>query len=796
MQLTLILILNIVVADRGADAQSLSDKVHPLFESSCFGCHTADSETGLDLSSLSDELSSPDLQSTWERIYDRVRKDEMPPATEERPDAAVRQLALDAIRSELGSASLERQQREGRVPARRLTKRELNYTLRDLLQINADVTSAVPEEVDAGDFDTVGRNQRISAVHMDGYLEAADTAMELAIRLGTQQYAVNSNDYAYLNEWHEKPVNDGGSVTRPLDRGIALFVDIDYLTQFQFFVVEPGMFRITSEVEAYQARKPITVKLIVKEPSGGARLILARDLEPGIPETLTVDTFMRPGESAYLTFDAGGQAAYGPIVAAGGAKNFRGKGLAIRSQKIEGPLNESWPPPSTQKVLEGISLEPLYGSEIGPFRAVMEDEPIQHVEDVVRRMAPLIFRRPVTEDEVRAFASLAEPALADERTFVDAVKVPLKAMLTSMQFLLHDAQPGELNDFALASRLSYFLWMSMPDDALFRLAADGRLKDDRILHQQVERMLQDEKSDRFVEDFVGQWLRLYHVNATTPDEDLYPEFDELLADAIPRETPLFFRELLDQNLGVDHLLDSDFTFVNRRLAEHYGIPDVTGQEFRRVDLSEDSVRGGVLTQAAILKTTANGTVTSPVTRGNFVLTDILGTPPSPPPPDVGSIEPDTRGKTTIREILAAHRDIETCAACHRRIDPPGFALECFDPIGRYRTRYRSTAPESGLFAFLSGGATYSAGPEVDASGITSSGVEFAGIREFKRELLKDREQIARNLISKLVVYSTGGEIQFADRAEIESILNDTREDGFPLREIIHRIVQSRLFRHL
>ena len=258
------------------------------------------------------------------------------------------------------------------------------------------------------------------------------------------------------------------------------------------------------------------------------------------------------------------------------------------------------------------------------------------------------------------------------------------------------------------------------------------------------------------------------------------------------ETELFFTELLKENLSITTLLDSDFTFANRRLANHYGIPDIAGQEFRKIFLPNDSPRGGVLTQAAILKTTANGTVTSPVMRGNFVLTNLLGTPPSPPPPAVGSIEPDTRGKTTIRETLAAHQNNETCASCHRSIDPPGFALESFDPIGGFRTNYRTAG--GGLFSFFTD-QTYRDGPVVDASGVTADGKTFSGINEFKRHLFGQKEQLAKHFVSQLVVYSTGGQIHFADRDEIQEILNKTCDQGYPIRDLLHEVVQSKLFQY-
>ena len=365
-------------------------------------------------------------------------------------------------------------------------------------------------------------------------------------------------------------------------------------------------------------------------------------------------------------------------------------------------------------------------------------------------------------------------------------------MLTSPQFLLFEEVPGKLDDYAIANRLSYFLWSSLPDDELFALADEGELNRSGVLSSQVDRLLDDEKSTRFIKDFLGQWLRLNKVNVTTPDEGLYPEFDELLANAIPQETEYFFAELVSKNLSLDNLIDSDFTFLNERLARHYEIKDVRGTEFRKVALTKDSPRGGVLTQAAVLKTTANGTTTSPVTRGNFVLTNFLGLPPSPPPPGIGSVEPDTRGKTTIREILAAHRDVESCNACHKEIDPPGFALESFDPIGGFRKYYRVSGGTSSFFGFINKNKPRR-GKKVDASGVTSDGLEFDGISEFKKYLMNHRDQVARNFVSQLVVYSTGAEIQFADREVIEKIVAEHRESGFLVRDLIHAVVQSELF---
>ena len=388
------------------------------------------------------------------------------------------------------------------------------------------------------------------------------------------------------------------------------------------------------------------------------------------------------------------------------------------------------------------------GEPVEAYQVVPAKAPAEHVRDLVDRIGPLAFRRPLQPGEAESYASLAHLAIHDDRPWTEIVRVPLRSILSSPSFLLFDNKPGPLDDHALASRLSYFLWRSMPDAELFDLATAGNLSNPDILARQVDRMLDDPKSERFVTDFLGQWLELHDINNTTPDKNLYPEYDELLGQALVRETELFFTELLVRDLGVANLIDADFTFLNRRLATHYGIEGIQGQHFRKVQLPSDSVRGGVLTQASILKLTANGTVTSPVKRGNFVLARLLGQPPDPPPPNVGSIEPDTRGTTTIRETLAAHRDIETCNRCHRVIDPPGFALESFDPIGGFRTRYRATlGGASAAQAFLTGRG-YKSGLPVDPSGVTADGTTFSDISDFKRILQAQTDQVARNFIAQ------------------------------------------------
>ena len=345
---------------------------------------------------------------------------------------------------------------------------------------------------------------------------------------------------------------------------------------------------------------------------------------------------------------------------------------------------------------------------------------------------------------------------------------------------------------SLASRLAYFLWSSPPDDELLALAAKGELSKAEVLRGQVDRLLRSPKSERFTRNFTGQWLDLRKLNDTIPDPRLYTEYDGHLHWSLPRETELFFSEVLANDLSVLDFVDSDWTFVNERLARHYGLEGVAGNEFRKVKLPPGSHRGGVMTQASILKVTADGTRTSPVLRGKWVLDQIIGKPAASPPPDVTPIEPDIRGSTTIRQQLEKHRAIASCATCHNHIDPPGFALETYDPIGNWRTFYRVAGPtKKGPVP----GTRANRGLDVEQGGQMADGRAFHDIDEFKTLLLTDKDQIARNLAQKLLIYSTGGSIQFAHREVVEQIVTADRAKNYGFRTMIHEVVQSRAFRN-
>jgi Protein of unknown function (DUF1592)/Protein of unknown function (DUF1588)/Protein of unknown function (DUF1587)/Protein of unknown function (DUF1595)/Protein of unknown function (DUF1585)/Planctomycete cytochrome C len=523
----------------------------------------------------------------------------------------------------------------------------------------------------------------------------------------------------------------------------------------------------------------------------------------------------------------------------GRAMAFTGPGIVCDWFDIEGPLHDVWPPVSHRQlfgdlpIVEFIPAE--HPNERPPKRTpvrrevgagknepdkdsgiwtVHSDQPLVDADRLLARFLPKAFRRPVPAEARQQYVANVESRLKAADCFETAMRATYRAALCSPDFLYHVepvadvAETGtstdtklpmtsDVDDLALASRLSYFFWNSMPDDRLTELAAAGKLHEPDRLRAEVERMLEDARSQRFVEDFLGQWMKLRQIASTDPDRKLYPEFSAYLQDSMVAETHAYFRELIDKNLDASHLVRSNFAMLNEKLAVHYGIPGVSGSQIRRVELPADCPRGGFLTQASILKITANGTTTSPVPRGAFVMDRLLGQPPDPPPASVPAIEPDVRGAKTIREQLDKHRTDTVCASCHAKMDPPGFALESFDVIGGFRTRYRSIgegdpAPRGSIDPFI--GIGFKLGPPVDPSGVLPDERSFADIVAFQKMIASDSTRLLKNLAQQLAIYSTGRDILFCDRDEIESIVSETQRTGGGIRSLIHALVQSRLFR--
>jgi hypothetical protein len=538
--------------------------------------------------------------------------------------------------------------------------------------------------------------------------------------------------------------------------------------------------------------------------------------EPGVHELdgwLLAGEMIRPDAGRLFRSRPGAARWQNPLAEKNGQP-----GVVFRWMEVEGPLFEEWPPaghkllfgdlpmvnrpkppkPEAEVVEVGVTNKHrMRRFEKSPGVEVISKQPLADAERLLRNFIPYAYRVPMHEDEAKRFLPVVKSALRQGNSFTDAMIAAYTAVLCSPEFLYLTEQPGRLDDYELAARLSFFLWNSPPDDQLRRRTAGHQLHQPEVLREETDRMLNDPKSRRFIEAFLDYWLDLRKITATAPDANLYSDYylDDLLTESAQEETRLFFAELARDNLPARNIVASDFAMLNERLAAHYGLPPVQGVTLRRTSLPAGSVRGGLMTQAAVLKVTANGTTTSPVLRGAWIMERILGQKPPPPPPSVPALEPDIRGAITIRQQLDQHRSLETCKACHAKIDPAGFALENFDVMGGWRERYRSESggePAEGIAKSGQKFAFHYALP-VDASGILPDGREFSDVRELKQLLLADERQIARNLVRQLTVYATGATIHFSDRAEIERILDRTEPGKYGVRSLILELVQSELF---
>ncbi len=765
----------------------------------CQECHSGDSPAAhFNIDSLSSEFERKYVLDAWIRVQEQVLCGLMPPKKQPRPSTEeVRSLSTwintQAARVEPFSSA------DNATRVRRLSRLEYENTIRDLLDVAVDLKDLLPQETNRQGFDNDANSLHISPFQMDNYLAAADRALDAAIASGDRPNLIKKR----FDIKDERTIKPTGSVYRHEEDGVAIFsswvsANIQ-VTLWQFQTRGRGKYRFRISGYGIQTEKPITFHVMAGPMNAAAQQYLIDYFTVPAGEPKVIEFTRQMESNLTIRIIADGLGVTPPQVEKIGVENYTGPGLVIQWVDVEGPLMESWPPPCHTRIFgdlrqSRISNPPGSNQNTDSNRReVVSDQQLFDARAILLQFARRAFRRTVTLEDIQPFLSRFEKLVDQGRSFEQAIRVCLKGIMVSPEFLFVRESLGKLDDFSLASRLSYFLWSSMPDEELLTLAERNELHSPEVLRQQVERMLRDPKATSFMQNFVNQWLGLEAIDDTLPDAMLYPEYDDLLKVSMLKEVHLFFKEMLTQDLSITHVVASDFSMLNGRLAKHYGIDGIAdGVDFQRVNLPESSHRGGFLTMGAVLKVTANGTTTSPIIRGNWLLSRILGTPPPKPREDVEAVEPDIRGATTIRKQLEKHRSLEQCAGCHSVMDPHGFALENYDVIGGWREKYRSIG--RGDPVVVDGRKLrYLAGQPVDATDELIDGRSFDSIEGYKQLLLSDQDQLARSLSEKLLAYAIGMPPSFSHRLSIEKIIERAKPNHYGLRSLVHLVVQSDAF---
>jgi hypothetical protein len=778
-----------------AEADGFDAHVRPLLASHCLACHAGEKPKGkLRLDSLPIDLADDAARGHWADVVDRLEAGEMPPEGKPRPGEDEVRALLDWLSPRVRAAEEAARLAQGRVVLRRLNRVEYENTVRDLLGITIQIKEQLPEDGRADGFDNAGAANHTSSFLMEKYLEAAELALNTAIA-NRPKPPPSTLRRLSVKDGHTVKSSNENVYRFGEDGEVVCFCSSDWRAPLAapFWPTEGGNYRWRFSVSGVQSKgKPVTFRVTTTgTPLTGTRgLVGYYDAPPDTPREYVVERYM-PLHATIMLLP------YGLVNSATvhkvGAENWDGPGLAIQYIEVEGPLNPVWPPESHRRLF-GAMPQRVFRTNQGERCEVISENPRADAEKVLTPFITRAFRRGVTSEDVAPYLEIVEQKLTSGYSFEEAVRAALKGVMIAPDFLFLRERAGKLDDYALACRLSYFLWSTMPDDELFALAERKELSRPDVLRRQVERMLESPRAAAFTENFVGQWLGLRQIDATEPSHILYPEYDHLLKVSMIRETELFFEEILKHDLSVSNFVSSDFVMVNGRLAKHYGLSGIEGWEFQKLPVPPGSHRGGVLTMASVLKVTANGTTTSPVLRGAWVMDRILGTPPPPPPENVSAIDPDIRGAKTIREQLAKHRQVESCATCHRLIDPAGFALESFDCIGGWRDQYRTTG--LGQPVVVDGKRMpYLKGKKVDPADVTAAGERFEDVDGLKRIMLDDRPKLARALATKLIAYATGRAPQASDRAGVDRIVARIAEHDRGLRSLVHEIVQSEFFQY-
>lgn len=800
---------------------AIESEVRPFLETYCYSCHGEEKQKGdRRFDTLGSELSDDNVLTDWQDILDLLNLGDMPPEDADLQPSDGEISRVVARLTETIAKTHELNQDSSPTPVlRRLNRREYLNTVRDLFGFNMtlfDPTTGFPEDDEVEGFDNVGAALVTSSYLLENYLDAADQVIERAFAMEERPQVRHWNFKAPL-DFTTGPHSNWVRVERERDPGYTSIFQgtkerfgyrpIDAIKQG---VPQSGYYRIRINAAGLHRKHPWDDELIGTDTDEPIRLavvsgkdalgrmdlrqageqVLARfDLPDDEPEWVEGTIWLDEGYLPRLTYDNGPYwfkslpAAINrrypdqfPIAVPYSVwwdvcQTIQTPQIRIYEVELSGPHYDAWP---TQ------ARRTIFGDDANAAD--------QDVDSLLRRFATKAFRRPVQRDEIESLKALYRHQIDGGETEKEALKTVLKATLCAPGFLYLPADEIQgaavPPDYQIASRLSYFLWSSMPDDELLELAASGRLQDDRVLCEQALRMLRDPKAQAFSENFADRWLTLFKLGEMPPDHRSFRDYYVgNLETAMRKETHLFFEHLLNENLDVGHFLESDFAFVNRPLARHYGW-DVSDFEWTQGLVKEDfqklvvpsSARGGLFGQASVLTVTANGIDTSPVIRGVWILENILGAPPSPPPPDVEPLEPDIRGATTIREQLVAHREVATCAECHAKIDPLGFALEGYDAVGGHRDYY----DENGIL-------------EVDTRGNLPDGSEFDGIEGLKTILKGRKDQFVHCLVEKMMVYATGREMTIRDRPAIDRVTSNLKQSGYGLRDLVLEVVSSETF---
>ncbi|PQO36352.1 DUF1592 domain-containing protein [Bremerella cremea] len=772
-----------------AEEEQTANPVRSFLENNCYDCHQGESpDAGLDLEKLTFDLGKGNQLDRWVRIYDRVESGEMPPAEYGELDPADKNQFLTATHHGLVDFQTKLHSKYGRVRGRRLTRKQIERSLQDLFAIDIPLLDFLPEEMKTDGFTTVAEGQGMSHFQIAAHLNTVDAALDEAFRRALSPEDVYQRDFdaegvARTNpkrRCREPEMRNGKAViwssgliyygrmpatTAPADGWYQFAVTVSGLklpkTGGVWSTVRSGPCVSTapllSDVTNFEAmEKPKTVEFTAWLPKGHML-----EIRPG-------DGTLKKGRFA------GGQ------VGVGEGEDQDLAGLAFERVTMERIHQNGGDDQVRQAMFGDLKVEPSKNKK-QPWKVVSEN-PKKDTEKLLLVFANRAYRRPVKRSEIEPYVAEVHEALDKKTEFVDALRLGYRALLCSPRFLYFAEEPGPLDDYEVATRVSYLLSGSTPDAKLTKLASEGKLRDREVLKGEVRRLLEGKRGEQFLRDLAAEWLDLDQIDFTEPDSKLYRGFDPIVEQAMLSETETYLQTMLTENLSVTHLIDSDFTYLNSRLARYYEIDGIEGDELRRFKLSPKSQRGGLLTQGAIMKVTANGTTTSPVVRGVWVSERLLGVDVPPPPSNVPAVEPDIRGAKTIREQLAKHRSQGECASCHTKIDPAGFALENFDPSGRWRDNY-----------LVTNGRKVSKGQPIDASYDLPDGQRFKNVQGFQKIITRQPERLAANVAEKLLVYGTGASIEFADRAEVEKIAQLAAAEGYGFRTVIEEVVVSPLF---